>query len=240
MRVTRRALIAIGLAATIAAAGSGCALTDAVTGASTSAAAAPAPYSWVAQAVGRHLVARQVPNGRVVARLANPNSFGDPLTVMAIGRYGDWLKVLLPVRPNGSTGWVPYSSVRLMWVAYRVEVSRSAHQLVLYYDSRPVFHTAVAVGAPSTPTPLGTFYLTTLLKQPQRDGPYGPYAFGLSGFSPVLRHFDGGPGQIGLHGTDDPASLGHSDTHGCIRVSNRAITILAGRLPLGTPLDVTR
>jgi lipoprotein-anchoring transpeptidase ErfK/SrfK len=55
----------------------------------------------------------------------------------------------------------------------------------------------------------------------------------------VLRHFAGGPGQLGLHGTNDPSSIGHSVTHGCIRVPNRVITDLARRLPLGTPLVVT-
>jgi lipoprotein-anchoring transpeptidase ErfK/SrfK len=83
------------------------------------------------------------------------------------------------------------------------------------------------------------FYLTALLRQPTRGGAYGPYAFGLSGFSPVLRHFAGGPGQLGLHGTNDPSSIGHSVTHGCIRVRNRVISMLAHRLPLGTPLVVT-
>lgn len=174
-----------------------------------------------------------------MARLANPTSWGEPLTVMPIARNGDWLQVLLPIRPNGSTGWVPQSSVKLMWVPYRVQVSLRRHRLVLYDAGRPVFHTRAAVGAPATPTPRGTFFLTALLKQPQPGGPYGPYAFGLSGFSPVLRHFAGGPGQLGLHGTDAPASLGHSWTHGCIRVSNRVITMLAGKLPLGTPLVVT-
>jgi lipoprotein-anchoring transpeptidase ErfK/SrfK len=82
------------------------------------------------------------------------------------------------------------------------------------------------------------FYLTALLRQPQPGSAYGPYAFGLSGFSPVLQHFAGGPGQLGLHGTNDPSSLGHSVTHGCIRVSNHVITMLAARLPLGTPIIV--
>jgi lipoprotein-anchoring transpeptidase ErfK/SrfK len=237
MRRPARLLAALALAGAVSATTSGCAITDATIG-TTAAAAAPPTYTWVAQALQRHLVVRTAPSGSIAVRLANPNGFGDPLTVMPIARNGDWLKVLLPVRPNGSTGWVPESAVRLMWVPYRVEVSLSKHRLVLYDAGQPIYRTAAAVGARSTPTPRGTFYLTALLRQPQPGGAYGPYAFGLSGFSPVLRHFAGGPGQLGLHGTNDPSSLGHSVTHGCVRVSNHVISMLAARLPLGTPIIV--
>ncbi len=235
-----RALAAVVLAVALTASATGCAFTDAGIGGTTrAAAAAPPTYTWVAQALRHHLVARRTPSGAVVTRLASPTSFGEPLTLMPVARSGSWLKVLLPIRPNGSTGWIPESSVRLMWVAYRVEVSLTRHQLLLYDAGRLVYRTRAAVGAPATPTPRGTFFLTALLRQPQPGGAYGPYAFGLSGFSPVLKHFAGGPGQLGLHGTSDPSSIGHSVTHGCIRVSNQVITMLAGRLPLGTPLVVT-
>jgi lipoprotein-anchoring transpeptidase ErfK/SrfK len=159
--------------------------------------------------------------------------------MLATARSGDWLKVMLPIRPNGSTGWVPASSVQLTWDPYRVEVDLSAHRLTLLNVGRPVLRTPVAVGARATPTPRGTFYLTSLLRPPNPAGAYGPYAFGLSGFSPVLKSFAGGPGEIGLHGTNETRSIGHSETHGCIRVANRVITRLAGQLPLGTPVVVT-
>jgi hypothetical protein len=222
-------------------AASGCAFTGATTPARAAAeGAAPRPtYSWVGQAVGPQLVVDSSPGGPVEARLPNPNAFGEPLTVVPVAQSGTWLKVLLPIRPNGSTGWVQESALKLMWVTYRLEVSRSHHRLVLYDAGRPILRSPVAVGAPATPTPRGTFYLTALLKPSQPGGAYGPYAFGLSGFSPVLRHFAGGPGQLGLHGTDAAWSIGHSVTHGCIRVPNRIITKLAHRLPLGTPLVVT-
>lgn len=231
----------IGGTAALAAAASGCAVTGvATTPASATGTGAPPPsYSWVGQAIGSQLVVDRSPGGPVLARLASPNAFGEPLTVMPVAQSGAWLKVLLPIRPNGSTGWVPESALKLMWVTYRLEVSRSQHRLVLYDAGRPVLRSPVAVGAAATPTPRGTFFLTALVKPSQPGGGYGPYAFGLSGFSPVLRHFAGGPGQLGLHGTNDPSSIGHSVTHGCIRVPNRVITDLARRLPLGTPLVVT-
>jgi lipoprotein-anchoring transpeptidase ErfK/SrfK len=72
-----------------------------------------------------------------------------------------------------------------------------------------------------------------------RAGAYGPYAFGLSAHSNVLYSFGGGPGQIGLHGTNNPASLGTNASHGCIRISNAGITKLARLLPLGTPVTIS-
>ena len=50
--------------------------------------------------------------------------------------------------------------------------------------------------------------------------------------------FGGGDGRLGLHGTDQPATLGSDVTNGCIRVHNEAITQLAAAVPLGTPLTI--
>jgi lipoprotein-anchoring transpeptidase ErfK/SrfK len=94
----------------------------------------------------------------------------------------------------------------------------------------------IGEGRSALPTPTGTYYIVDLLKQPNPDGEYGPYAFGLSAFSDVLQSFGGGPGEIGIHGTDAPDSVGASLSHGCIRVSNAMIAALAKLLPLGTPV----
>lgn len=196
-------------------------------------------YAYVAEAIGATLPVYTRPGGAVLTQLSNPNVWHDRLVLLATARSGDWLKVMLPVRPNGATGWVPASTVQLTWDPYRVVVDLSAHRLTLLNVGKPVLRTRVAVGSKATPTPRGTFYLTSLLRPPNPSGAYGPYAFGLSGFSPVLKSFAGGPGEIGLHGTDQDSSIGHSVTHGCIRVANAVISRLAGQLPLGTPVVVT-
>jgi len=98
----------------------------------------------------------------------------------------------------------------------------------------------VGLGTSTTPTPGGVFYTKELLKPPTANGPYGPYAYGLSGYSPVLDEFLGGNGEIGIHGTNDPAGLGKDVSHGCIRISNEAITKLATMLPLGVPVQIAR
>ena len=89
-----------------------------------------------------------------------------------------------------------------------------------------------------TPTPTGTYYLTELLQPPDVNGVYGPYAYGLSAYSPVLTDFAGGTGQIGLHGTNEPAGVGTDVSHGCIRVANGVITRLAHNVPPGTPISI--
>ena len=162
-----------------------------------------------------------------------------PVVALVLDRHADWLHVLLPVRPNGSTGWVRNADVTQSLVTYRVTVSLSKHNLVVRNGSSLVLDTTVAVGTPDTPTPPGLFFVTELLSVPDTSGPYGPYAYGLSGHSPVLDDFANGDGQLGLHGTNQPNLLGSDATHGCIRLSNDDIAKLAPELPLGTPVDVT-
>lgn len=168
--------------------------------------------------------------------LANPQLTGAPLTLLVKRQEVAWLQVFLPVRPNGSTGWVRSSDVRTARVLYRIEISTTAHRLRLYKAGRLVATFPAATGTGGTPTPLGSFFLTELLA-PTNPG-YGPYAYGLSAFSNVLTSFGGGPGQIGLHGTSDVASIGRSSSHGCIRLNNGDITALAKLLPLGTPVHI--
>jgi hypothetical protein len=168
----------------------------------------------------------------------NPTSSGAPLVFLLDREQGDWLRVFLPARPNGSTGWVRRRDVAVRGVTYRVDVLRGSHTLELYERDVLVKTFPVAIGTGNTPTPGGTFYLKELLKPPNPNGDYGPYAYGLSGFSNVLTTFNGGDGVIGIHGTNDPSAIGHDVSHGCIRLRNADITYLAQRLPLGTPVRI--
>ena len=97
----------------------------------------------------------------------------------------------------------------------------------------------MGIGAGETPTPFGHFYLVALIKPPTPDSIYGAYAYGLSAFSKVITTWKWG-GVIGLHGTNEPSSVGHSVSHGCIRMRNRNILFLVHRLPLGTPITILR
>lgn len=189
-----------------------------------------------ATANAAQLAVYSAPDGDETQALDNPNAQGVPLTLLVVETSGAWLKVQLAQRPNGSTGWVKADAVTLHSLAYRLNVSTADHALKLFKDGALVTSYPAATGTGGTPTPLGSFYITELL-QPTNEG-YGPYAFGLSAFSDVLSSFGGGPGQIGLHGTDDVDSIGRDASHGCIRLGNADITELAGLLPLGTPITI--
>ncbi|MFC5381546.1 L,D-transpeptidase family protein [Aquipuribacter nitratireducens] len=177
------------------------------------------------------------PGGEVVHALDNPRDTGAPLTFLLAEDPGDgWYRVHLPVRPNGSTGWVAADDVTVARVPYRLVMDVAANELTLLEGERVLRTMPAASGTGDTPTPTGLFYLTELL-EPTNAG-YGPFAYGLSAHSEVLTSFGGGPGQIGLHGTDDAASVGRAVSHGCIRLSDDDITYLAGLLPLGTPIEI--
>lgn len=193
----------------------------------------------VATAVTRSVPIYRTPAaGHPFKRLSNPTSIGAPLVFLVKSRGRGWEHVYLPIRPDGATGWVRDSDVSLAWNPYSLLARLSRHQLVLRKNGRVTARFPAAVGRSVLPTPTGRYFLVELLKQPDPNGAYGPYAFGTSAFSKVLYHFGGGPGQIGIHGTDDHSSIGQSVSHGCIRLRNRDIVRLAHLLPLGTPITI--
>jgi len=161
-----------------------------------------------------------------------------PQRLLVSERQGQWLRLVLPVRPNGTTGWVRARDVLLEQDPYRIVVQLGAHHLTVYSGGSVVTQDTVAIGAPDTPTPTGTYYLRVLLKAPDPTTVYGPYAYGLSGHSEALTTYQGGDAELGIHGNNDASVLGKSISHGCIRMSNDKITALASLLPLGTPVQI--
>ena len=164
-----------------------------------------------------------------------------PLRMLVVEERGDWLKVLLPIRPNGSNGWIRRNVVDLEVHNFRAVVELGEHRITVWKGTEVLLQEPVGVGASGrTPTTQGLFYTTELFPVlPEQQGAYGPYAFALSGFSEVHYSFgDGGTGVLGLHGTGDPSSLGRDVSNGCIRMSNSGITMLAKTLPLGTPIEI--
>jgi len=184
------------------------------------------------------LVVHATPGGPQLTSLANPQSSGNPLVLEVLNLEPQWVGVALPTRPNGSTGWVLRSQVSLTADPYRLDIDLAGHRLVLSRLGAAVVSTPIAIGASGTRTPTGDFFVTELIKLTDPAGTYGPFAFGISAHSDFLTEFDGGDGQIGIHGTDDPAGIGHDVSHGCVRLPNAELVQLVGVVPLGTPVHI--
>jgi lipoprotein-anchoring transpeptidase ErfK/SrfK len=163
-----------------------------------------------------------------------------PQAFLVLQRRPDgWVKVLLPQRPNGASGWVEPAAVKLLIDPYWLVVGLRRHTITVYRAGSPQYSGPVATGAPATPTPAGLFYIRVLLHTTDPESAYGPYAYGLSAHSEALTTFDCGDAEIGVHGNNDASALGHSVTHGCVRMDNTEISRLAQILPLGTPVEVS-
>jgi lipoprotein-anchoring transpeptidase ErfK/SrfK len=196
------------------------------------------PSKIAAARTGQVQIYRQAGGGTPSMTLRNPNPDGAQRVFLVIGEQNGWLHVLLPVPPNGSKGWIKASDVVVQTTTYWIQVQRSGHRLYVYRGTTKVLDVPAAIGTQDTPTPGGLYYIAELLKAPNPRGDYGPYAYGLSGYSTSLKQFGGHDPIIGIHGTNQPKLVGTSVSHGCVRVRNDVITKMAKMLPLGTPVDI--
>jgi L,D-transpeptidase catalytic domain len=152
-------------------------------------------------------------------------------------RHGQrWLRILLPIRPNGSSAWAHVEDVRLLPRNEKIVVDLSQRTLRDYVRGELVNRFRVAVGSPRTPTGVGTFYVWQRVPFANPYQPYGIFALGLSGFSPVLSDWPGG-GRMAIHGTPYASDRGQPVSHGCVRVYNTDMKHLLG-VRLGTPVII--
>jgi len=172
---------------------------------------------------------------------SNPTSFGadDPFVMLVTEQRGDWLKVQVPVRPNGTDGWVPASDVTLSETPYRIELSLGERRLRVFNGNDQVLETQVVIGKDETHTPTGRFYVTDKVEQSNPAGAYGPLALPISAYSEQIDEFDNGVPVIAMHGTNRPELIGQNVSNGCIRMPNDVITRIGETVPLGTPVDIS-
>lgn len=189
----------------------------------------------------------KLPGRGIKARLPTHAQWGGgPNVLLVLDRRiykgKTWLRVALPNRPNGSSGWIREDFVRLGTSSWRVTINRESHIVSVYSNGRKLRSFSSVLGAPATPTPRGLYAIYEKLAQPDPKGFLGPWALHLTAFSDVLFNYGGGPGRVAIHGRDgaslaDP--LGSSRSHGCIRVNNPNIIWMARVVPLGTPVLIT-
>lgn len=146
-----------------------------------------------------------------------------------------WYKISIPMRPNGTMGWIPADTASLAPTVGAIDVHRKARRIDLFWHGKRVWQGTVAIGAPGMETPLGHYYVAARFV-PYQDPFLGVFAVETSGYS-KLTEWPGG-GWFGIHGTSMPQLLGQAVSHGCIRVSNLTATKLRRYAPLGTPIVI--
>ena len=170
---------------------------------------------------------------------------GEQTTLPVIGRSAGpggvrWLEVMLPGRPDGSTGWIAQHGTRTLVTGWHIAIDLAGRRVRVYRDGRMVRTIQAVVGKSSTPTPTGQFFVEETV-QMQAGEAGGPYALALSARSNVLQEFEGGPGQVALHGRNNlGGTLGTAASHGCIRGDTASIDWLAARIGPGTPVTIYR
>ncbi|HLO12265.1 MAG TPA: L,D-transpeptidase family protein [Pseudoneobacillus sp.] len=117
-------------------------------------------------------------------------------------------KIEIPGLPDPNT--IPYSIV----------VSLAQRRLTLMNNGRVVRSYPIGIGKILTQTPLGQYVIVN--REPNPGGPFGVLWLSLS-----RRGY-------GIHGTNNPSSIGKAVSHGCIRMQNRDVLELAGYVPNGT------
>ena len=173
---------------------------------------------------------------------------GGPVGLLVLGTATDaedrlWVRARLPMRPNGTSAWILADMVQLTSTPYRIEISSGQRVVRLLRRGHFVRSFRAVVGMPRYPTPHGLFSVGERVPQPDPSGFLGPWALHLTAFSATLLNFGGGPGTIAIHGRGgasllDP--LGSARSHGCIRIDNAGIRVLASVAREGTPVLITR
>jgi lipoprotein-anchoring transpeptidase ErfK/SrfK len=149
-----------------------------------------------------------------------------------------WLRIRLPGRPNGRTGWVREEQLsNLRAIRTQLTIDRRALRATLRRNGKRIWSSPVGVGKRGTITPAGTFWIRERLANLGGDPLYGPWAFGTSAYSDTLTDWPGG-GVVGIHGTNQPELIPGRPSHGCVRVPNPAIRRLAKLMPVGTPVVI--
>jgi hypothetical protein len=195
--------------------------------------------------VKRRVVAYPRPGGDQLRSFGRRNANDYPMIfgVLAVVHGADcrpaWYRVQLPIRPNGSVGYVQASALELASVRTRIAVDLSERKLEFFRDGTLVETFRTAIGSPATPTPIGRYYVNQRLIAGNPNGPHGPAALGISAFSPVLTHWTQG-GPIAIHGTNDPGSIGKAMSNGCLRLRNADLIRLYEKVPAGTPVVIRR
>lgn len=183
--------------------------------------------------------------GKTVSRLRTSTSWSaSPQSLLVLDTHESddgrqWLKLLLPIRPTGSSGWISRNKVVLQPSDLWIEVRKKNRWLMVFKDGRKIHQFRVVIGQRSTPTPAGLAAIYERNRQPNPKEFLGPWALSITSLSATIMDYGGGPGRIAIHGRGGESyknPLGSARSHGCIRVANRGVRWLARYAHPGTPV----
>jgi lipoprotein-anchoring transpeptidase ErfK/SrfK len=182
------------------------------------------------------------PSGQVIRVMHDFRPDFRPQEMLAVrktvGSDGNvWYRVSIPMRPNGTYGWIPANTVQLSPTHSQIVVNLSSRTITLYRFGKAKWHGPVAIGAPGRETPVGHYFVAARFV-PYHDAFLGVFAVETSAYS-KLTEWPGG-GVVGIHGTSEPQLLGKAVSHGCVRVSNLTAAHLKTLAPLGTPIWIKK
>jgi lipoprotein-anchoring transpeptidase ErfK/SrfK len=208
----------------------------------------PASAAWTAEVLST-VKARVAPRPdaavRTILRSYTPYSTA-PARFLATAaardtRGRDWVRVQIAERPNMSSAWVPAESVHLATTTTRIVVRLDSRRLELWRGEQRVATYPAGIGRTVTPTPTGTFAVEdTVVTRTADRGTYGRFVVTLTAHSNVLKHFNGGDGQIAIHGSGSLGRVGRASSHGCVILGDAALMTVFHAIGAGTPVIVTR
>jgi lipoprotein-anchoring transpeptidase ErfK/SrfK len=158
--------------------------------------------------------------------------------VMKTSPDGEWGQVQIPYVSPRRNGWIRLEGLNRAHTWIVVHVDLSAHRVTVTKAGRKLFSFLAAIGAPTSPTPPGRYFVTDRIPF-WRGSALGSFAFGISGIQPRLPVGWNGGNQLAIHGTDNMAWIGTSSSAGCVRVSEKALADFKPLLMLGTPVIIT-
>jgi len=166
--------------------------------------------------------------------------FGNRLALLVeeFDSTGAWAKVLLPVRPNGTTTWVQTAFFNVETHNYHITIDVSENKVNVYQGDTLLVEQLAVSGRESRPTPVVRAYIDEKIRGETLSPAYGDWVLSIAAFSEALGTFGGGMPKLALHGTNQPELMGQYVSSGCVRIPNEIVSFIADTVPVGTIVDI--
>lgn len=182
---------------------------------------------------------RRSPGGPVVRSVGTTTGYGSERVLAVVARRGRWLGVLSDHMPNSRAAWIPADSAELVHEPYALDVDLSARRILVRHDGRVVRRIRVAVGKPSTATPVGRYAVTDTLRIGKANPEYGCCAVALTGRQTNLPAGWALSDRLAIHGTPDEGGVGAAISNGCLHAREADMRWLLRKVTLGAQVRIS-